>query len=247
MKPAPRTSKGRNDTERTGAKSEGVINKIAVAVIITLVAGGTAPWWWGMLFPKPAPRVIPPECTPEFVKSQLFRSGPAKSAAIRATAATMKQKFSIQDLQCVSDLATILLEQDPENGHGLYFMGETWRLKAAEGPAHAVLCRQRMREYFFRYLSHEPRLALSERDGDGNRCYERELGYCAERTAWISHLMAIDDYLQARETTDTATRRERLESGAKFLKADLDFGGFEQIMPSSVLRDKISRELRDQP
>ena len=68
-----------------------------------------------------------------------------------------------------------------------------------------------MREYFFRYLSVEHSLTLSERDGDGLVCYQREKGYCAERTAWINHLMAIDYRQQAQDAVDKETKMHHLQ------------------------------------
>jgi hypothetical protein len=36
-------------------KSESAVRTIVVSVLIALAAGGSAPWWWGKLFPSPAP------------------------------------------------------------------------------------------------------------------------------------------------------------------------------------------------
>ncbi len=35
------------------AKNDGPIKTIVVAIVIALIAGGSAPWWWGRLFPTP--------------------------------------------------------------------------------------------------------------------------------------------------------------------------------------------------
>ena len=35
--------------------SDSPIKTILVAVVIALIAGGSAPWWWGKVFPTPAP------------------------------------------------------------------------------------------------------------------------------------------------------------------------------------------------
>jgi hypothetical protein len=99
-----------------------------------------------------------------------------------------------------------------------------------------------MREHFFRYLGNLSGLAPSERDGDSNACYQREKGYCGERTAWINHLMAVDYYQQAQETSDVGVKLERLQRASQFLKTDQEFGGFDQIMPSAILKSKIEAE-----
>jgi hypothetical protein len=137
-----------------------------------------------------------------------------------------------------------LLEDDQDNGHGLYFSGEAWRAKAKQDPTRADFSRERVREHFFRYLASEPGLALIERDGDGAACYLREKGYCAERTAWINHLMAIDYYQQAQDTIDKKIKIQRLERASTFVENDLKFGGFDQILPSLVLKSKVQEELQ---
>jgi hypothetical protein len=101
-----------------------------------------------------------------------------------------------------------------------------------------------MREHFFRYLATEPGLALSDRDGDAAACYRREKGYCAERTAWINHLMAIDYYQQAQDATDKEIKIQRLRRAFEFVRKDLTFGGFDQILPSTVLKRKVQGELQ---
>jgi hypothetical protein len=233
----------RGPERRFNWKPDSLVGKIIVGVVITAIAGGSAPWWWTVIFPKPVAKKIPPECSPEILRDQLFRAGSEKGAVIKSTARTMREKFRLQDFECVSALTMVFLENDPDNGHGLYFAGEVWRVKAKQNPKHSDLCRDRMREHFFRYLGNESALPSNERDGDGKLCYEREKGYCAERTAWINHLMAIDYFQQAEDSKDNETKIKRLERAAKFLKIDLAFGGFDQITPSAVLRDKIEEEL----
>jgi hypothetical protein len=241
-----RSNEGSGDSDKEpNGKSKGLVREIIIGVVVAVVAGASSPWWWTAIFPKPPPKVIAPECSPEALRSQLFRAASDKSVVIKSTARTMREKFNIQEFECVSGLATVLLEQDQGNGHGLYFKGETWRVKATADPRHFELCRELMRDHFFKYLANEPNFPLSERDGDGRACYERESGYCTERTAWIYHLMAIDFYRLAEGSTDKRTKLERLERAAKYLKIDLDFGGFDQITPSTVLKDKIEEKLKE--
>ena len=139
----------------------------------------------------------------------------------------MRQKFNLQDFDCVSGLATVFLEIDQDNGHGLYFSGETWRVKAKQDPTRADFFLSKMRAFFFRYLASESNLTLSERDGDGAVCYQREKGYCAERTAFINHLVAIDYYQQAQNTVDKEIKMHQLQRALKFIKNALKFGGFD--------------------
>lgn len=235
---------GASDNEPS-AKSEGLVRKIVIGIVITLVAGGSSPWWWAAIFPKPAVKIISAECSPDVLRNQLFRAASNKSAVIKTTATTMRGKLSLQEFKCVSDLAAVLLEQDPDNGHGLYFSGEAWRFEAMEDPKRSEFCRDRMREYFLKYITNEPLLPSDERNGNGKVCYERENGYCAERTAWISHLMAVDYCQWAEDSRDKITKIKRLERAARFSKIDLEFGGFDQVTPSAVLRERIEKELQN--
>lgn len=241
-------------------KSEGPIGKIIIAVAIALLVGGSSPWWWDKLFTKQhteeekraqPTKVMQPECSPDIFRSQLLHAGTDKPVVIKSRARTMQVKFSFQDLDCVSGLAEVFIEVDQANGHGLYFLGEMWRVKAKQDPSHADFYRERMREYFFRYIATEPSLALSERKGYAAACYLREKGYCAERTAWINHLMAIDFYQQGHEATNKKIKLKRFERASEFVEKDLKFkqkdstqNGFEQIYPSKVLKGMIQAELQ---
>ena len=188
--------------------------------------------------------MISPECSQENLRAELVRAGADRATVMKTTARTMREKFRRQEFDCVSNLAGVFLENDQDNGHGLYFAGEVWRVKATQNAKHTALCRERMREHFFRYLGNLNGLAANERDGDGTKCYELEKGYCAERTAWVSHLMAIDFYQQAEETRDAGIKLDRLQSASQFLKSDEEFGGFKQIMPTPVLKTKVEQETR---
>ena len=245
---------------KSSAKSESPVGKIVVAVVIALLAGGSSSWWWDELFPKPSTvsvqpanpsKVISPECSPEALRSQLLHAGSDRPVVIKSSARTMREKFRLQDFDCVSGLAAVFLEVDQDNGHGLYFSGEAWRVKAKQDPPHADINPERMREHFFRYIATESGLALSERDGDAVACYLREKGYCAERTAWINHLMAIDFYQQEQDATNKKIKLERLRRASEFVEKDLQFkqkdsqrNGFEQIYPSEALKGMIQEELQ---
>ncbi|HKP03280.1 MAG TPA: hypothetical protein VJU77_07915 [Chthoniobacterales bacterium] len=233
-----------------GDKSESPVWKIVTAILVTLVAGGTIPWWIPKREKPKEPekpvleKKVSRECDPQVLRESLFRAGPQRAAFLTAAASTMKNKFGDQEFDCVLELARVLVEQDPDNGHGLYFQGEVWRLKAANDASHSLLCRDRMREYFLRYLANERRLPTGERDGDSSACYQRERGYCKERTAWINHLMAVEYRQWAEDVGDKTTKVKRLELAAGFSRVDLDFGGFDAVTPSAVLREKIEEDFQ---
>ena len=96
---------------------------------------------------------------------------------------------------------------DHQNGHYLYFSGEIERLELYRG--HSNYCKNieglapndrqkpKLYQYYFvRYLSP----AFDEKDGEGEWmiCY-RANGYCAERVAWINHLLAYDHYHEGQQ------------------------------------------------
>lgn len=236
--------------KKSGSKPEGPIAKILVAVVITLLAGGTSPWWWKKLFPDPTIVQLSPECSRDTLRAQLLRAGTDKPSLIKSTARTMRERFGHQDFDCIDGLAEVLLQDDQENGHGLYFSGEVQRVRASQDPSHTDFHRGLMRERFQRYIDTEHDLPLSERDGYGAACYLREKGYCAERTAYINHLMAIDYYRQGQEATNKEIKiqrlglaSERVEQALLFIRKDSEQKGFDQIYPSAALKQMIQEEL----
>ncbi len=184
-----------------------------------------------------------PECYSEFLKSQLL--GSDRAGVIIRAGQTIREQFRTQRFDCVASVATVLLQVDEYNGHGLYFTGEVWRVKARQDPAHSDFSRERMREHFFRYLAHEPRLPSNERDGKAEDCYKREKGYCGERTAWINHIMATDYYQQAQDEVDNNTKVQRLRRALEFANAALRYGEFDQMMATTDLKRKVQEKLRD--
>lgn len=197
----------------------------------------------------PKPNTVAPsggtslECSSEALRNQLLHAGSDKREFIKTSARTMRQRFNLRDFNCVSGLATVLLEVDQDNGHGLYFLGEALRANAKQDSTQANILRGQMRSFFFRYLDNESKLALGNRDGNAAACYERENGYCKERTAWINHLMANDYYQQAQDTADTEIKMHHLQRALGFVDNDLKFGGFDEILPSRALKHKIQEEL----
>lgn len=227
--------------------ADDLVGKIVAAVVISLLVGGSSPWWWNKLFPQTTTVAValPPECSPEMLRVQLVRAGVDKAIVIKSSARTMRDEYRLQFFDCVYGLAGVLLQDDQDNGHGLYYAGEVWRERAKQDNAKADLAREQMRQHFFRYLSVEVNLPAGERNGDAAICYQREKGYCGERTAWVSHLMAVDYYQEGQKSTDRDIKLQRFQRALEFLKKDLQFGGFDQLIPSSVLKKKLEKELQD--
>jgi hypothetical protein len=199
----------------------------------------------GLNKPNHSGSAASPECTLESVRNELLLPHIDRDAAITADARGMRQQYQFQRFDCVANIARALLEVDQDNGHGLYYFGEVWNVRSIQDPAREVYLRARMREAFRRYLSVERNLADSEKDGTAAACYLRSKGYCAERTAWINHLMAIDFLRMARNESDRDTKIKMLRDARDFVEADLSFGGFDQIVPSTVLKQKVEYELQN--
>jgi hypothetical protein len=219
--------------------SSNVFEKLVIPIIVAIVTGGTLPWWWPYI--KGWKGSSSSWCEQEKIKNMLMKAGPKKPQMMIFLAQKMQSQYNLQKFDCVFNIASTIFNDDITNGHALYYLGEYWRVQAGNHGDDSELCRDRMRDFFFKYLSHEGHLSPSEQSGDGKVCYQRANGYCAERTAYIYHLLAIDYYQQAQEIKDEKYRNQILERLQGFLKKDLEYGGFDQIIPSKVLREQVTK------
>lgn len=101
-----------------------------------------------------------------------------------------------------------------------------------------------MRSVFYRYLDQAERTSESN-TGNAESCYERESGYCAERTGWIAHIMANDFYEEAQMQNDPAWKREAYLSSCTLVRTSLNHfaQGFSQMTPTRVLREHLIEQL----
>lgn len=49
----------------SGSSKDNIVGQIAVAVVVALLVGGTAPWWWREVFPERADRPQPTQMPPQ--------------------------------------------------------------------------------------------------------------------------------------------------------------------------------------
>jgi hypothetical protein len=136
-----------------------------------------------------------------------------RAALVLKLARISRQRFNEKQFDHVEDLSNLILQQLPDNGHGLYYSGEVWRVRKD---------REDMRGEFNRYRSIESNLPPTERDGEANVCYQRSNGFCGERTAWIDHMMANDFYKSAVESKDVGIKTAALRSSCNFLQESMD-------------------------
>lgn len=230
--------------EKTGRSRELFIGVLST-VIVGILIGSSAPWWWRVLFPQRAESVVAPAACPvDAIKDQLLGANGDASVFIESDARAMRELLRDGNIDCVEAIAGVLLRVDANNGSGLYFAGEVWRVRAKREPAKAVAWRERMREHFWRYVDAEKTLPSAQRDGKSEACYRRAKGFCAERTAWVSHLMAIDYLQQADEAGNVSARAEFLRRAADFVGTDVAYGGFDQVVPTVELQRRIDVRLR---
>lgn len=90
--------------------------------------------------------------------------------------------FVLEDFNKVIPVIKFMLKIDPENGHAIYFQGEIYRLMNDYANFTA---------YFQKYLETEESIGPTfPKIIDPNLCYDTPHGYCEQRTAWISQLLA---------------------------------------------------------
>ena len=141
--------------------------------------------------------------------------------------------FVPEDFNNVIPAIKFMLKIDPENGHAIYFQGEIYRLM--NDNVHFI-------EYFQRYLeteesvgSHLPKVI------DPNLCYETPYGYCEQRTAWISQLLANYYYKEGIKAADERTKTKSFKIALAYIhNVRIHFpSGFEA---SSVTMSTIDLE-----
>lgn len=157
-----------------------------------------------------------------------------------------------------------ILRLDPRNGSGLYFQGEAKRLanpamfteKRCLIPGTLKNQQGELDYYeddFFHYLDLEANLPTSETSGGtgAELCYSRASGFCQQRTAWVSHLLANDLYQEALYETNAVNQAEFLKRALAQANQALtlyqDKGsnqGFTQCMPTAVLIRAIQDRMK---
>jgi hypothetical protein len=117
-----------------------------------------------------------------FSQSLLRRAGPDVGGQLcRAAACPLREMLHQRDYRRVERNSSILRNFDPANGHALYFAGEAYLGLEDYG---------QMLTAFRSYLYNADKIPAEAYIGDANQCYFRNSGYCAERTAWVEHLLA---------------------------------------------------------
>jgi hypothetical protein len=149
------------------------------------------------------------------------------------------------EFEGMNTLVDFLLAIDPRDGHGWYYKGETQRLihrKAPNGAAYLESHRS-----FHTYLDLLKKLS-DESPSRTNGCADDANGYCPERTASISNLLAQDFYRFALMKPG-AERKGDLCQAARYaelslrLRADREFKEPSQGIPAENLIEEARGQL----
>ena len=153
-----------------------------------------------------------------------------------------------------------MLKIDPDSGAAWYFAGEIARrgnpdLFDAQGcfkgwPDGGSGSLDAFEDDFRRYRDNNESMgAAYASDWSTDVCYEGN-GYCPQRVAWVSHLLAHDALLRSRRL-EGSERTRLLESAGDYVEVALRFPrpeggrGFTQCLDSNVLAEQIEAALRE--
>jgi len=118
--------------------------------------------------------------------------------------------FVLTDFNNVNPIIDFILVIDPKNGHAIYFKGEVYRL---------LNDNDRFLEYFQLYLEIENSIGNQlPRVTDTQLCYETPDGYCEQRTAWISQLLANYYYKKGSGESDINRKLDLHNIAMKYLQ-----------------------------
>lgn len=101
------------------------------------------------------------------------------------------RELSADEFGAIDSVVNFLLAIDPHDGHGWYYRGEVQRLKYRKDRNGAGYLGSH--SYFYKYANFLEMVAQEE-SGRSSGCADDENGYCQERTAWVSNLLALDFY-----------------------------------------------------
>ena len=118
--------------------------------------------------------------------------------------------FVRDDFINVYPIIDFMLAIDSNNGHAIYFKGEIYRL---------LNDNDRFLKYFQLYLDIEDSVrSRLPKVTNARLCYETAHGYCEQRTAWISQLLANYYYKKGISESDLSKKSESLNIAMKHIQ-----------------------------
>ena len=121
-----------------------------------------------------------------------------------------RKDFVLDDFNDVNPIIDFMLAIDAKNGHAIYFKGEVYRL---------LNDYDRFLEYFQLYLTIEDSMGYRiQKLANARLCYETAHGYCEQRTAWISQLLANYYYKEGISESDLNKKMESFNIAIKYIQ-----------------------------
>lgn len=118
--------------------------------------------------------------------------------------------FVPDDFKNVYPIIDFMLAVDSLNGHAIYFKGEIYRL---------LNDNDRFVEYFQHYLDLESSAKSQlQKVTNARLCYETPHGYCEQRTAWISQLLANYYYKKGISEPEESKKLEAFSIATKHIQ-----------------------------
>ncbi len=118
--------------------------------------------------------------------------------------------FVPDDFKNVFQIIDFILAIDSKNGHAIYFKGEVYRLMNDYN--HFL-------EYFQLYLDLEDSIGSRlQKVTNARLCYDTPYGFCEQRTAWISQLLANYYYNKGISEFDSNKKQESLNIAMKHIQ-----------------------------
>lgn len=140
-------------------------------------------------------------------------------------------------LSSIEAQAGFLREFDPNNGHGLYFTGEAMRIRGE---------RDMFRSIFRQFISiarqHFPS-SFTDRS-TAEVCYASAQGFCAERIAWIYHLLANDYLRDALDESERSAKKTKLQTALSDAETAIKVWGKPFLQTSKLIVDTESVRAR---
>ena len=142
------------------------------------------------------------------------------------------------DFVRVMDIVKAIQLIDGNNGHVLYHAGAVKRWMGMPEESHPD---------FHQYLEYEQLVPEARQGGIlVEECYQRESGYCRQRTGWINHQLALDFYTKAEALADPDEKLPHWRSAFKHAKAAIDVyppDGFIQGTPTRTLLERSAQAM----
>ena len=223
-----------------GIVSPTMKGKLLPAIVASLVVG-TGTWYttFNLEREKQSLEVRHHLMQSSFLNYSKTLGPESKSQLLIKLSLDLRQQFAAKEYDYVEEISGLVLEISPDNGHGLYYSGEVWRVRGNQ---------EQMRGQFNRYRSVEKLQPLDQRKIKGSDCYYlAPIGFCGERTGWVDHMQANNFYQRALGEKEQGTKVSSLKTACGFVRESFDRypSGFDASKSFYSTEDLQERILKD--